>query len=168
MVHPFQWLRPDLVPPGPFLQCVSRILRLADPVRIDEEFRKAWLPYFCRSGQRETSLEEFNEVEGWLPLLHVISLPQLTGEMLADVVRRKGATAGSLDGWGWRQLKVLPVAWFDGLARILSKVEEDGVWPDGLLDTSTKCTCTTIDHIITVIILNKSAEMHVLASVIVR
>ena len=25
---------------------------LADPGRIDEEFRKAWLPYFCRSGQR--------------------------------------------------------------------------------------------------------------------
>ena len=54
--------------------------------------------------------------------------------MLADVVRRKGATAGSLDGWGWRELKVLLVAWFDGLARILSKVEEIGVWPDGLLD----------------------------------
>ena len=24
--------------------------------------------------------------------------------------------------------------WFDGLARILSKVEETGVWPEGLLD----------------------------------
>ena len=39
--------------------------------------------------------------------------------MLADVVLRKGATAGSLDGWGWRELKVLPTPWFDGLARIL-------------------------------------------------
>ena len=39
---------------------------LADPARIDEGFRKAWLPYFCRSGQRDTSLEEFSfEVEGW-------------------------------------------------------------------------------------------------------
>ena len=47
------------------------------------------------------------------------SLPALTGDMLFDVVRRKSATAGSLDGWGWRELKVLPVAWFDGLARIL-------------------------------------------------
>ena len=26
------------------------------------------------------------------------------------------------------------MAWFDGLASILSKVEEIGVWPDGLLD----------------------------------
>ena len=34
----------------------------------------------------------------------------------------------------WRELKVLPVSWFDGLARILTKVEDTGVWPDGLLD----------------------------------
>ena len=59
---------------------------------------------------------------------------QLTGQMLADVVQRKGVTAGSLDGWVWRELKVLPVAWYDGLARVLTKVEEVGVWPDGLLD----------------------------------
>ena len=35
---------------------------------------------------------------------------------------------------GWRELKVLPVSWFDGLARILTKVEDVGVWPDGLFD----------------------------------
>ena len=51
-------------------------------------------------------------------------MPRLTGQVLADVVQREGATAGSLDGWGWRELKVLPV-------RILTKVEEVGVWPDG-------------------------------------
>ena len=61
-------------------------------------------------------------------------MPALTGDMLFEVVKKKSATAGSLDGWGWRELKVLPVAWFHGLARILSKVEELGVWPDGLLD----------------------------------
>ena len=39
---------------------------LADPGRIDEEFRKAWLPYFCPSGRRETNLEQFaHEVGGW-------------------------------------------------------------------------------------------------------
>ena len=103
--------------------------------RIDEKFRKAWLPYFCHSGQRDTSLEEFNfEVEGWLPVLPEFQLPWLTGQMLADVVLRKSATAGSLDGWGWRELKVLPVAWYDELARILTVVENTGVWPDGLLD----------------------------------
>ena len=123
-----------------FLQCKPHLTPggvgvLADPARIDEEFRKAWLPYFCRSGQREASREEFAlEVDGWLPLLPVVSLPELTGEMLAEVKRREGATAGSLDGWGWRELKVLPVPWFGGLARILSKVEETGVRPQGLLD----------------------------------
>ena len=54
--------------------------------------------------------------------------------MLYDVVHRKSATAGSLDGWGWKELKVLPVSWFDQLARILTLVEDHGVWPDGLLD----------------------------------
>ena len=108
---------------------------MADPARIDEDFRKAWLPYFCRSGQSEASLDEFNdEVEGWLPLLPKVHLSPLTGDDLLEVVKRKGATAGSLDGWGWRELKSLPVSLFDGLARILTEVEELGVWPDGLLD----------------------------------
>ena len=81
------------------------------------------------------SLEEFNEeAEGWLPLLPEVALPRLTGQMLAEVVHRKCATAGSLDGWCWWEFKALPVSWFDGLARIFSKVEETGVWPDGLLD----------------------------------
>ena len=79
---------------------------MADLGMIDEEFSKAWLPYFCRSGQTETSLEEFTqEVDGWLPLLPEISLPRLTGEMFAEVVHREGATAGSLDGWCWREFK---------------------------------------------------------------
>ena len=31
-----------------------------------------------------------------------------------------------------RELKVLPVSWYDELARILTKVEDVGVWPDGV------------------------------------
>ena len=140
LVHPYRWLRPDLVPPAPFLQCEPRLTTncsgvLSDPNRIDAEFRKAWLPYFCRSGQRETSLDEFGfEVDGWLPLLPEVRLHRLTGQMLADVVHHKHVSAGGLDGWGWREFKVLPVPWFDELARILTKVEDLCVWPDGLLD----------------------------------
>ena len=68
-IHPYKWLRPDLVPLAPFLQCEPHLTPggsgvLADPARIDEEFRKAWLPYFCRSGQRETSLDEFDHEVG--------------------------------------------------------------------------------------------------------
>ena len=115
LVHLYKWLRPVLVLPAPFLQCKPHLTPggsgvLANPARIGEELRKAWLPYFCRSRQRDTSLEEFSfEVEGWLPLLLVFELLRLTGQMLADVVFRKSATAGSLDGWGWRELKVLLV-----------------------------------------------------------
>ena len=60
--------------------------------------------------------------------------------MLFEVVRRKSATAGSLDGWGWRELKVLilllGLPW-SGMLRILSKVEAflGCLQPDsGLLD----------------------------------
>ena len=139
-VHPYRWLRPDLLPPAPFLQCGPHRTPvgsgvLSDPNQIDAEFRKAWLPYFCRSGQRETSLDEFGfEVDGWLPLLPEVHLPRLTGQMLADVVHRKGVSAGGLDGWGAGSLRFLPVSWFDELARILTKVEDLGVWLDGLLD----------------------------------
>ena len=108
---------------------------LADPARIDEEFRKAWLPYSCRSWQRDTSLEEFNrEVEGWLPLFPEVDLPRLNGQMLADVVQRKVPLLVVLMDGRWRELKVLPVSWYDELARILTKVEDVGVWPGGLLD----------------------------------
>ena len=68
------------------------------------------------------------------PLLDEVDLAPLTGDMLYDAVQRKKPTAGSLDGWGWREFKALPVAWFDGLAAIFTLVEEEGVWPDGLLD----------------------------------
>ena len=118
LVRPYRWLRPDLVPPSPFLRCDPSLTPggsgvLSDPVKIDEEIRKAWLPFFCRSGQREASLEEFNEeVEGWLPLLPEVDVPPLTGSDLFQVVPCKTATAGSLDGWGWRELKPLPVSWF--------------------------------------------------------
>ena len=81
MVRPKKWLRPDLVPPAPFYQChpcltpgVSGVM--ADPARIDEEVLKAWLPFFCRSGQREASLDDFKvEIDGWLPVLPEVDIP---------------------------------------------------------------------------------------------
>ena len=53
---------------------------------------------------------------------------------LLRLVWRKGATAGGLDAWGWRELKALPVSWYDGFPRVLCQVEADAVWPEGLLD----------------------------------
>ena len=48
--RPYVWLRPDFVPPSPFLVVKdphtqsSRIL--VEPYLIDAEFRHAWMPYF--------------------------------------------------------------------------------------------------------------------------
>ena len=71
----------------------------------------------------------------WLPKLPIVNLPPLTGIDLYDMVqKKKKPTAGSLDGWGWRELKSLPVAWYDSLAVLLDRVELDGNWPDGMLD----------------------------------
>ena len=81
MVHPYKWLMSELVPFAPFFSAILILLLkvlgwFIDLVaRIDDKFRKAWHPCICRSGQRATSLDEFNaEVEGWSPLLLVVHL----------------------------------------------------------------------------------------------
>ena len=140
LVHPYRWLRSDLVPPAPFLVCDPSVTVggsgvLVDPHAIDEQFRRAWMPFFCRGDKGNVDLDAFRKVaEGLTPLLPEVRFPPLTGEMLYDVVQSKSPTAGSLDGWGWREFKALPVAWFGKLASIFTLVEEEGVWPDGLLD----------------------------------
>ena len=70
------------------------------------------------------------------PRVYVQKKPSvcLAGGLLFEVVKRKGVTAGSLDGWGWREMKALSLPWFDRLAVILALVEELGVWLKGLLD----------------------------------
>ena len=90
LAHSFKWLRPDMVPTAPFLQCKPHLTPVGSGTPADPASIEAWLPYFCRSGQREASLEEFaEEVDGWLPMLRLIFLSELAGEMLAGVVRRK-------------------------------------------------------------------------------
>ena len=139
-VRPYRWLSPDLVAPAPLLSCdpgltVDGSGVLSDPGRIDEQFRSAWLPFFCRSGRSVVDPLVFDrEFGGWFPHLGEFDFPPLLGSDLYQVVQRKRASAGGLDGWGWRELKAFPEAWFDWLAVILSKVELDGVWLDGLLD----------------------------------
>ena len=70
--HPYRWLRPDLVPPSPFLQCDPRDTVdgsgvIADPALIDAKFREAWMPYFSWSFRGSADLDDFShEVAGWL------------------------------------------------------------------------------------------------------
>ena len=59
----YAWLRPDFVPLSPFLDVKdpqtqsSRIL--VEPHLIDAEFRRAWMPFFCRSDHLVVTLDEF-------------------------------------------------------------------------------------------------------------
>ena len=120
---PYVWLRPDFVPPSPFLVVKdphtqsSRIL--VEPHLIDAEFRKAWMPYFCRSRHPVVTTDQFLD---------------FVGHLLPREPKAKKSSAGGLDGWAWNEINALPLPWFSGLALLLELVETSGVWPQGLLD----------------------------------
>ena len=108
-VHPYRWLARDLVAPAPFLCCdpcltVDGSGVLSDPDRIDEQFRNAWRPFFCRAGRSAADPSVFDrEVGGWLPRLGEFDFPPLLGSDLYYVVQHKRVSAGGLDGWGWKE-----------------------------------------------------------------
>ena len=86
-------------------------------------------------GRGAVDLSAFDrKVGGWLPRLCEVDFRPLLGFDLYYVVQHRQASASGLDGWGWRDLKAFPESWFDWLAVVLSGVELDGVWPEGLLD----------------------------------
>ena len=67
LVHPYRWLRSDLVPPAPFLVCVPGITVggsgvLVEPHAIDEQLRRAWMPFFCRGDRGHADLDAFRAV----------------------------------------------------------------------------------------------------------
>ena len=103
-VHPYRWLRPDQVAPAPFLSCDPGLTEdgsgiLSDPWLIDEQFRRAWLPFFCGAGRGSVDLDAFHaQVGGWLPILDEVDFPPLLGSELYDVVQHKKPTAG-IFGW---------------------------------------------------------------------
>ena len=97
------------------LECLLTLLGLM------KNSERLGFPTFVVLGKRRPALtESMIGLENGCPNLPEVSLPRLTGRLIADVVQRKGATAGSLDGCGWTEPKVFPVSWLDELARILS------------------------------------------------
>ena len=100
-----------MVAPAPFLCCdpgltVDGSGVISDPDRIDEQFRKAWLPFFCRAGRGAVDLSAFDrEVGGWLPHLGEVDFPPFWGLiciMLCNIIQ---ASASGLDGWVWQDLE---------------------------------------------------------------
>ena len=93
-------LLPSLVVQDPQTQSSHVVV---EPHLIDAEFRKAWLPYFCRSGHPEVSAEQFLDFVGhFLPQETYLDLPQVTGRDLQEVAR-----AQKSNGWwsGWLGLE---------------------------------------------------------------
>ena len=85
LVHPYRWLRPDLVPPAPFVSCdpkdtVDDSGVLVEPHAIDEQFRKPWMPFFCRGARGSADLDAFRAVaEDLTPLFDEVNLPPCLG-----------------------------------------------------------------------------------------
>ena len=126
--RPYVWLRPDFVPP-PFLVVKDPLTKtsriLVEPHLTDAEFRKAWMPFFCRSGHPVVTTDQFLAFVSNLlprePLLD-LDLPRITGGDLQEVAEAEKSTGGGLDGWAWNEIKALFL------------VETSGIWPQGLLD----------------------------------
>ena len=138
--RPCEWLRPEFVPPAPYLVCRPQDSPngsgiLVQPALIDAHFRKAWMPYFRREGHPVVTTQAFLEFVGdHLPQEPLLDLPILTGEDLYEAAMAKKSTAGGLDGWAWNEIKALSLSWFVGLALVLRQIEAAGRWPQGLLD----------------------------------
>ena len=137
--RPYVWLRLDFVPPSSFLVVKDPLSQssriLVEPHPIDAEFRKAWMPFFCRSGHPVVTPDQFLGFIGhFLPQETFLDLPRITGRELQEVARAKKSTSGGLDGWAWNEIKALPLPWFSGLAILLELIETSGVWPQGFLD----------------------------------
>ena len=117
LVHPCRWLRPDLVPPAPFFASLLVVLEFwLIRARLMRNSVKLGFPTFAVLGKgRPVLRNSLKRLKGGSLFCLRFPCLVLTGEMLAEVVHRKGATAGSLDGWGWREFKALPISWFDGL-----------------------------------------------------
>ena len=105
--RPYRWLRPDFVPPSPYLIRPPSVV-LVQPALVDAHFRKAWMPFFRREGRDLVTPEAFLDFVGSYLKQASLSSPVLTGDYLH-------ATAL-------------------GLAWILRLAEDTGRWLEGLLD----------------------------------
>ena len=93
---------------------------IVEPHLIDAEFRKAWMPYFCRSGHPQVSGEQFLDFVGhFLPQENLLDLPRITGRDLQEVARALAQTSSSSSSWHWHSswwesdFEHSPPKWYD-------------------------------------------------------
>ena len=128
----YAWFRPDFVPRLPFLMSkdpqsqVSRIL--VEPHLIDAELRKAWMPFFCRSGHPVVTV--WCSLIWWVIFcLRIRFLDSL--RLRVGICKKSLLLVVSMVGLGMR----FRLFHFPGsLVWLLELVESTGVWPQGLLD----------------------------------
>ena len=111
--RPYVWLRPDFVPPSPFLVVQdphsqsSRII--VEPHLIDAEFRKAWMPYFCRSGHPVVTPDQFLDFVGHLlPQEPYLGLPRIMGRDLQELLVLKSLLLVDWMGGLGMKLRLFP------------------------------------------------------------
>ena len=113
------WL--DFDPPPPFLVIKDHLTEASriwvEPHLFGAQFRKAWMPFFCRSGHPVVTTDQFLAFVGHLlPPEPLLDLPRITGRDLREVGKAQKSTARGLDGWAWNEIKALPLPWFSGWA----------------------------------------------------
>ena len=84
---------------------------LVEPHLTDAEFRKAWMPFCCRSGHPVVTVEQFLDFVGPFHPQQVLELCWNTGQELLEETDSKKSTAGCLGGWAWNEIKALLLSW---------------------------------------------------------
>ena len=128
--RPYAWLRPDFVPPSPFL------------VIKDPQYLGFWWSHILLTPSfvKPRCLLSVGLVILFLLLTSfwILWVTFYLRSLILIFPGLRGVICRMLHGlkslWAWNEVKALPLPWFSGLAILLELVERAGVWPQGLLD----------------------------------
>ena len=113
------WLRPDFVPPSPFLV-------VKDPQPRHLGFWLNLISLMLNSARPGCLFSVGLVILLSLPIsscnLSVISCLKNLSWIFLGLRVGIWSTAGGLDGWAWNEIKALPLPWFSGLAILLELV----------------------------------------------
>ena len=113
-----------------------------DPYDMHQQLYQAWEPYFCRD-QDEQTQSEWEEALTFLE--HVQNFPvmneqPITGEQLYLAIKKtKLARSRGGDGFSTLDLRRLPMALWNMMASIFSKIEHLHCWPEAWTLAKTLC-----------------------------